>query len=99
MTVTSPESVAAAAIAFDAACPLDSNGVGLALDESVRQIDPTSGRLHIRTSPISKADINPYYGREIHNACKLGLKDDRIYHLLRDPEELQKVPRLSRASL
>ena len=56
---------------------------------SVRRLD-VDGRLHIETSPISKANVCPYYGREIPRWRELGLEPDRIYKLLRDPEELAK---------
>lgn len=49
------------------------------------------GRLHIRRSRISKATVNPYYGREIPDADTLGLDPNRVYYLLRDPEELKKA--------
>lgn len=49
------------------------------------------GRLHILRSRISKATVNPYYGREIPDADKLGLQPKRIYYLLRDPGELAKA--------
>ena len=45
----------------------------LAFDRaSVRTID-VDGRLHVAMSNISKATVNPYYGREIPNAAALGL--------------------------
>lgn len=50
----------------------------------------TDGRLHILKTRISKATVNPYYGREIPNCDTLGLDSNRIYYLLRDPEELKK---------
>lgn len=50
----------------------------------------TFGRLHVEKSNISKAAVNPYYGREIPNAVALGLDLDTIYYLLRCPEELAR---------
>ena len=62
----------------------------LAFDlQSVRKKD-IDGRLHVALSPISKANVCPYYGFEIPNAQGLGLEPDRVYMLLRDPEELAK---------
>lgn len=58
-----------------------------ALDRSARYYD-ADGRLHVRATNISKATVNPYYGREIPNSEALGLKPDGVYQLLRDPEEL-----------
>ena len=49
------------------------------------------GRLHILRTPISKATVNPYYGREIPDSAKLGLEPERIYYMLRDPGELAKA--------
>lgn len=49
------------------------------------------GRLHILRTPISKATVNPYYGREIPGAEQLGLEPERVYYLLRDPGELAKA--------
>lgn len=61
----------------------------LAMDRapSVRSFD-VDGRLHVAASNISKANICPYYGREIPGWQELGLDGDRIYKLLRDPKEL-----------
>jgi hypothetical protein len=58
------------------------------------------GRLHILRTPISKATVNPYYGREIPDADKLGLEPERVYYLLRDPGELAKsAPSFARNQL
>jgi len=63
----------------------------LALDNaSVRSYDG-DGRLHVSKTPISKANVCPYLGREIPNAEALGLQPDKLYQLLRDPEELRKA--------
>lgn len=61
----------------------------LALDKSQRTYD-ADGRMHIRC-PISKATVNPYRGAEIPDYDKLGLDPNKIYRLLRDPEELAKA--------
>jgi 8-oxo-dGTP pyrophosphatase MutT (NUDIX family) len=72
----------------------------LALDEaSVRQIDD-DGRMHVMVSNISKANVCPYRGKEIPGAEALGLEPERIYFMLRDPEELKKAaPTLNRVQL
>lgn len=63
----------------------------LALDRaSVRTYDEF-GRLHVKVANISKANICPYYGREIPGAEQMGLEPNRIYRLLRCPEELAKA--------
>jgi len=62
-----------------------------AFDEaSVRSFDE-NGHMHVTKAHISKANVCPYYGREIPDFEKLGLEPDRIYKLLRDPEELAKA--------
>lgn len=62
----------------------------LAFDRSARRID-ADGRLHVDRSHISKATVNPYYGREIPGYEELGLAPDQIYRLLRDPVELERA--------
>ena len=62
----------------------------LALDRaSARRVDQ-DGHLFVERTPISKANICPYYGHEIPNGKELGLDPDKIYKLLRDPNELEK---------
>jgi len=58
----------------------------LALDKSARTYD-AEGRLHVALSHISKATVSPYYGSEIPAD---GLQPDKVYMLLRDPDELAK---------
>ena len=63
----------------------------MALDRaSVRTLD-ADGRLHIAMSNISKATVNPYYGREIPDYERLKLDGERIYYMLRDPDELARA--------
>ena len=62
----------------------------LAFDRSSRTVD-ADGRLHVDKSHISKAIINPYYGREIPQWEELGLNPDQVYKLYRDPVELEKA--------
>ena len=61
----------------------------LAFDRSARRID-ADGRLHVDRSHISKATVNPYYGREIPGYEALGLAPDTVYRLFRDPVELER---------
>ena len=58
--------------------------------DSARSYDQ-DGRLHVAVSNISKAAVNPYYGREIPDFEKLGLQPEKIYYLLRDPQELEQA--------
>jgi len=67
------------------------NKRGLAFDRaSVRRMD-VDGRMHVEVSNISKATVNPYRGDEIPDWEQLGLSPDRVYFLLRDPEELERA--------
>ena len=68
----------------------------LALDrQSVRSFDH-EGRMRVAVTNISKANICPYKGSEIPGwddetkTHALGLDPDKIYQMLRDPEELAK---------
>ncbi|MDQ0507401.1 DUF2213 domain-containing protein [Xanthobacter agilis] len=49
------------------------------------------GRLHVELTPISKANVCPYYGKEIPDFEALGLDPDKVYQLYRDPDELEKA--------
>lgn len=63
----------------------------LALDRgSIRTVDK-DGRLHVDLTPISKAVVSPYVGKEIPGFEELGLDADTVYQLYRDPAELAKA--------
>jgi hypothetical protein len=63
----------------------------IALDRaSVRRSDD-DGHMHVSLTPISKANVCGYLGREIPDWQSLGLKADRIYKMWRHPEELEKA--------
>lgn len=65
--------------------------VKFALDKaSVRRYD-ADGMLHVSLTPVSKANVCVYYGKEIPDAEILGLEPNKAYRLLRDPEELRKA--------
>lgn len=57
---------------------------------SVRSKDE-NGFLHVALTPISKATVNPYLGREIEGSAAHGFKPEAIYYGLRDPKELEKA--------
>ncbi|MEX3614576.1 MAG: DUF2213 domain-containing protein [Burkholderia gladioli] len=57
---------------------------------TVRSFDK-DGRMRVSISRISKADVNPYWGREIVGGDALGLDPDRVYYVFRPPEELEKA--------
>jgi uncharacterized protein len=67
--------------------PIDSLAMDLA---SVRTRDE-NGYLHVEASNISKANVCPYRGGEIPNCEALGLDQQKVYQLLRDPGELEKA--------
>jgi len=79
-------------MAFDwAPGAVRSQYVRLAFDRaSMRSISP-DGHLHVALSNISRAQVSPYWGREVPDAEKLGLDPDRKYMLLRPANELQKA--------
>lgn len=67
------------------------NDVRFAFDKSsVRRYD-ADGMLHVSSTPISKANVCVYYGKEIPDAEALGLIPEKAYRLLREPEELRKA--------
>lgn len=63
----------------------------LALDKSTARTLDVDGRLRVSASNITKACVNPYFGKEIPGWDTLGLDPARIYNLLRDPAELAKA--------
>jgi hypothetical protein len=78
-------------LAFDRA--LGSMGFerdALAFDrQTLRKFD-VDGRMHVERCNISKANVCPYFGREIPGYDALGLEPNRIYRLYRDPAELER---------
>lgn len=66
-------------------------GGTLAFDRASTRTYDQDGHLHVARTPISKANVCPYYGREVPDWEGLGLNPDRLYQLLRDPEELEKA--------
>lgn len=63
----------------------------LAIDRASARHFDVDGRMHVEKCRISKANVCPYYGREIPDYQGLGLDANRIYMLYRDPEELAKA--------
>lgn len=62
----------------------------IAMDRDTIRTKSPEGHLHVERTNISKATVNPYRGKEIPGWKEIGLDPDRIYQLLRDPEELAK---------
>lgn len=54
---------------------------------SVREYDE-NGFLHVSVSHLSKAQVRPYYGREVPGWQRLGLDPERVYNAYCPPEEL-----------
>lgn len=85
-------------LAMDASVTwFEDNGRGgafltLALDRDSSQGQRTDEfeRLHVKRAPITKAGVNPYYGHEIPKGRELGLEPQKVYRLLRDPDEIKK---------
>jgi hypothetical protein len=75
---------------------LKKSRVGIAFDYSSVRSKSADGHLHVASTPISKAAVNDYLGREINEVMKEEpgwkmLEPDKLYPLLRDPEELKKA--------
>ena len=68
----------------------DNNKLIFDVQPSMRTIDD-NGYLHVALTPISKATVNPYLGREVPGWEELKLEPDRISYALRAPEELKKA--------
>lgn len=57
--------------------------------QTLRRFD-VDGRMHVERCNISKANVCPYFGREIPGYEALGLEPNKIYRLYRDPAELER---------
>lgn len=90
-------------LAFDRAPPRYEPNLAreiLAFDRMSMRTFDADRRLHVIGCNISKATVNPYYGREIPNGAELGLDPEKVYKLYRDPEELRKAaPTFARLQL
>jgi hypothetical protein len=72
--------------------PLKSEHSAIAMDRSPsNRMMSEDGHLHVARSNISKATVNPYWGKEIPGYEKLGLDPKKKYMLLRHPKELEKA--------
>lgn len=58
--------------------------------QTLRRFD-VDGRMHVESCNISKANVCPYFGREIPNWQALRLDPNKIYRLYRDPGELERA--------
>jgi uncharacterized protein len=79
-------------LAFDRALT-DATGLGsraVAFDRQTLRHYDVDGRMHVERCNITKANVCPYFGREIPSYQALGLDPNRIYMLYRDPAELER---------
>jgi hypothetical protein len=63
----------------------------LALDRESVRVKDLDGRLHVSDVPLCRESVDPYKGSEIPGYRKLGLDAEKIYHLWRPAEELEKA--------
>jgi uncharacterized protein len=63
----------------------------IAMDrDSVRE-KTRDGRLIVKRTHVTKANVCPYRGSEIPGWEELGLDPEKVYNLLRDPDEIAKA--------
>lgn len=62
----------------------------VAFDKASARSYDANGHLIVDSTVITKAAVNPYYGKEIPDYESLGLDPENIYNMLRDPAELEK---------
>lgn len=62
----------------------------VAFDKASARSFDENGHLIVDSTVITKAAVNPYYGKEIPNYEALGLDPEKVYNMLRDPDELKK---------
>ena len=62
----------------------------VAFDKASARSYDANGHLIVDSTVITKAAVNPYYGKEIPDYESLGLDAEKIYNMLRDPVELEK---------
>ena len=62
----------------------------VAFDKASARSYDANGHLIVDSTVITKAAVNPYYGKEIPDCESLGLDPEKIYNMLRDPAELEK---------
>lgn len=67
---------------------LKSNSV--AFDKASARSYDDNNHLIVNSTIITKAAVNPYYGSEIPDYERLGLDPNKVYNMLRDPQELKK---------
>ena len=62
----------------------------VAFDKASARSYDANGHLIVDSTVITKAAVNPYYGKEIPGYESLGLDAEKIYNMFRYPAELEK---------
>lgn len=63
----------------------------LAFDKKSARTFDSQGFLHVASTPITRAGVRPYYGRELPGWEDFGLEASRVYNVFCPPEELEKA--------
>jgi hypothetical protein len=63
----------------------------VAMDRATVRSKDADGHMKVERTPITRAIVSPYYGREIPQWQTLGLEPERVYQVYRDAEELEKA--------
>jgi ADP-ribose pyrophosphatase YjhB (NUDIX family) len=71
--------------------PVGDSALQIAMDRDSIREKTRDGRLIVKRTHISKANVCPYRGKEIPGWEALGLDPNAVYNLLRDPDELRKA--------
>ena len=69
---------------------MNTHNIVLDATPSMRTKDD-NGVLHVALTPISKATVNPYLGKEIPFSDEHGFDPEKIYYALRPADELEKA--------
>ena len=69
---------------------MNNHNIVLDAKPSMRTKDD-NGFLHVALTPISKATVNPYLGKEIPFSDEHGFDPEKIYYALRPADELEKA--------
>lgn len=64
-------------------------GTRLTFDLATARAYDDDGRMHVSATPISKANVCEYWGREIPDWQSLRLNPNRVYRMYRHPEALR----------
>lgn len=63
----------------------------IAMDRASVRSKDADGHMRVERTPITRAVVSPYLGREIPKWQTLGLEPERVYQVYRDAEELEKA--------